>query len=301
MRHLTLLLTLAVILQFSGLDAVGQDGAERGMRQVTDQIGRKVMVPERPQRIIALIPSLTEIVYALGAGDRLVGATQYAKEPGEAADLPRVGSYLHLDVERIVALRPDLCLAGRDGNPKHLIERIEKMNIPVYVFDPRTLQEIIESVRLLGNLLQAEEKAENIARDMERKIAEVDRKVGEIKERPGVFFQIDAAPMVSAGSDTFIDRLITRAGGRNLAAGPVSYPRYSWEDILVMQPDVVIIASMAGGYTEEQLKNEWRKWRQIPAVRKDRIYVVDASLFDRPVPRLADGLITLANILHPEK
>jgi iron complex transport system substrate-binding protein len=269
------------------------------MREVVDQVGRRLMVPERPGRIVALIPSLTEIVFDLGRGERLAGATRYAKEPPAAAELPRVGSYLHLDVERIVALRPDLCIAARDGNPKHLIERVEGLGIPVYVFDPRTLPEIIESVRLLGNLLQAEERAEEIARQMERKLARVDARVAGLAERPGIFFQIDAAPIVSAGTGTFIDRLIARAGGRNLAAGPVSYPRYSWEDILVMQPEVVIIASMAGGYTEDELRAEWMRWPQIPAVRQNRIHVVDASLFDRPVPRLADGLVTLAELFHP--
>jgi iron complex transport system substrate-binding protein len=291
---------LALIIVFfvsANLTAAQQQSS--GMRKVTDQIGRPVTVPVEPRRVVSLIPSLTEIVYELGRGDRLVGATSYAKEPPAAAELPRVGSYLHLDVERIIALKPDLCLAARDGNPRHLVERIENMGIPVYVFDPRSLEEIIESVRLLGGLLQAEEQAQDIALEMERKIEAVDSRISKISGRPAVFFQIDASPIVSAGSGTFIDRLITRAGGRNLAAGPVSYPRYSWEDILTLQPEIVIIASMAGGYSKEQLKEAWQKWQHIPAVRQSRIYVVDASLFDRPVPRLAEGLVILADLFHP--
>ena len=268
-------------------------------RVVTDQVGRSVRVPAHPQRVVSLIPSLTEIAFELGRGDVLVGATQYAKEPPAAAELPRVGSYLHLDVERIVALRPDLCIGVRDGNPEHLIQRIEKMNIPVYAFDPQTLPEIIESVRLLGELLGARDKAEEIAATMERKMSSVAERVERIENRPGVFFLIDASPMVSAGSGTFIDRLIVMAGGRNLAAGKTSYPRYSWEDILVLKPEIVIIASMAGGYSEKQLKDAWRKWPGIPAVENDRLYVVDANLFDRPLPRLADGLVELVNIFHP--
>ena len=269
-------------------------------RMLTDQVGRSVVVPVIPRRVVSLIPSLTEIVFDLGRGDVLVGATQYAKEPSEAADLPRVGSYLHLDIERIVALQPDLCLAIRDGNPEHLIQRIEKMKIPVYAFDPQTLPEIIESVQLLGELLGAQDRADEITEVMEQKIALVEARVKKVKKRPGVFFQIDASPMVSAGSGTFIDRLIVRAGGKNLAEGKVSYPRYSWEDIIVMQPEVVIIASMAGGYSEEQLKDAWRKWPNIPAVKQNRLYVIDANIFDRPVPRLADGLVELVKLFHPE-
>lgn len=269
-------------------------------RLVRDQVGREVEVPVKPHRIVSLIPSLTEIVYGLDRGDLLIGATKYAREPSAAAALSRVGTYLHLDIERIVALKPDLCLGAKDGNPEHLIRRIEELDIPVFAFDPRTLSEISQSVLMLGELLNAEQEAARIVASMEEKLAVVDRKVGRDSSRPGVFFLIDASPMVSAGSGTFIDRMITRAGGRNLAAGPQSYPRYSWEDILTMQPGIVIIASMAGGYTEQQLKDEWLKWPNIPAVRDNRIYVVDAALFDRPVPRLVDGLVMLADLFHPD-
>ena len=134
---------------------------------------------------------------------------------------------------------------------------------------------------------------------MQLKIDTVEKRIHNIPSRPGVFFQIDANPMVSAGKNTFIDRLITMAGGRNLAAGDKTYPRYSWEDILVMQPDVVIIASMAGGYTKRQLKEAWTRWPQLPAVQSNRVFVVDADLFDRPVPRIADGLVALAGLIHP--
>lgn len=269
-------------------------------RVLQDQVGRTVTVPERPQRVIALIPSLTEIVFALGRGDLLVGATQFANEPPAAAKLPRVGSYLHLDIERIVALQPDLCLASRDGNPEHLVRRIEQFGIPVFALDPKTLPEISDSVALLGELLDARPQAAAITLDMAAKMAAVERLVEKASARPRVFFQIDASPLVSAGRETFIDRLITGAGGRNLAGERASYPRFSWEEILAMQPEVVIIASMAGGYSEEQLKAEWAKWPGIPAVKNGRVHVVDASLFDRPVPRLADGLVELARLLHPE-
>lgn len=269
-------------------------------RTMQDQIGRTVNVPVMPKRIIALIPSLTEIVFELGRGSLLVGATQYAKEPPQAADLPRVGSYLHLDIERILALRPDLCLAVRDGNPAHLVRRIEKLGIPVFAFESQTISQIIESVRIMGELLDASEKASAIISEMQAKIDSVDQSTQKIQSRPGVFFQIDANPMVSAGRNTFIDQLITMAGGRNLAAGGDTYPRYSWEDILILQPEVVIIASMAGGYSKEQLKAAWMKWPQIPAVQSGRVHVVNADLFDRPVPRLADGLIALAELIAPE-
>ncbi len=246
------------------------------------------------------MPSITEIVFALGAGGRLVGATRYSNEPPAARKITRVGSYVHLDVEKIVSLGPDLCLAIRDGNPKHIIDRLETLSIPVYTLDPRNLDEIVESILMLGEALDAREQAAATAEKMHLRLNAVADRVGRTVSRPGVFFQIDAAPIISAGSNTFIDKLITRAGGVNLAAGPKTYPRYSWEEILAMRPEIVIIASMAGGFTPEELKAGWRKWPQIPAVKNHRLYVVEADLFDRPTPRLINGLELLAEIIHPE-
>lgn len=269
-------------------------------REIIDQVGRSVTLPDNPKRVVSLMPSVTEMVYDLGAGDLLVGATLYATSPHAASLLPRVGSYKHLDVEKIIRLQPDLCLAVRDGNPKHIVDKLVAVGVPVFVVDPRTLEEIKESVHFLGQVLGVHKNAEKIIADMDNRLSAIDNAVKRAKFSPKVFFQIDAAPIISAGSNTFIDRLIVRAGGINMANGPKPYPRYSWEDILTMQPELVVIASMAGGYTDEELKAGWKKWPQIPAVKNNRLYVVDADLFDRPIPRLVDGLERLLEILHPE-
>lgn len=269
-------------------------------RVLTDPVGRKIDVPEDPRRIIALAPSLTEIIFLLHEDSRLKGATQFSTVPEEARALPRVGSYVHLDLERIVALRPDLCLASKDGNPKYIVEKIAELGIPVYVVDPRNLQGIITTIEGIGRLLNASARAEEIVQDMERRIGQVRARVAQTHTRPRVFFQIDAAPMVSVGTHTFINELITLAGGINVTAGNVPYPQLTWEKILTLQPDITIISSMAGGHSPQRLKKTWREWRQIPSVRTGRIYVVDADLFDRPTPHLVDGLEALLLIIHPE-
>lgn len=260
-----------------------------------DQAGRQVTLASSPQRIISLMPSVTEIFFDLGAGERLKGVTMYSNEPPAAAQLPKVGSYVHLDLEKIISLEPDLCLAVRDGNPIHIINKITALGIPVFTVDPRNLEEIMESIEMLGRVLEAEDKAKKITLAMKKRIAAAEKNVPEGR-RPAVFFQIDAAPIISAGSNTFIDQLISRAGGVNLAAGPTPYPRYSWEDILLMQPEIVLIASMAGGHSPEDLKAGWMKWTRIPAVKNKKLYVVDAGLFDRPTARLIDGLEILVEI-----
>lgn len=270
-------------------------------RKVVDQAGREVEIPADPGRIISLAPSITEVVFSLGKGNLLKGATLYSDDPPEARKLPRVGSYVQLDIEKIVALRPDLCLAIKDGNPIHTVNRIESLGVPVYVVNPRSLESIVAMVDGLGNILGAAERAERITGDMRARMEKIRNRLGDKIDRPKVFFQIDAAPIVSAGRNTFIDELIVTAGGINLAANAgTAYPKFSWEDILALQPEVAIVASMAGGFSAEDLRSGWQRWPQLPAVKNKRVHVVDAGLVDRPTPRLIDGLETFAAIIHPE-
>lgn len=290
-NHIFLLLALLCLIQ-----PVSGEAAT-----VEDQTGRTVQVPDNPKRIISLMPSLTEMVFALGQGERIIAVTRYSNTPPAVRKLPKVGSYVHLDLERIVAFKPDLCLAYRDGNPKFVIDKLEALGIPVYAFDPRSLEGIMDSISRLGAIVHAEARAAAQVAAMEKRLDKIEARAAGFARKPRVFFQIDASPIVSAGSNTFIHKLITRAGGVNLAAGDTPYPRYSWEDVLLMAPDVVIVTSMAGGYTEEQLKAGWLKWPQVPAVRNSRIYVVSADQFDRPTERLLDGLEKMMEILHPEE
>lgn len=269
-------------------------------REVLDQAGRRLIVPDTPQRVVALAPSLAEIVYSLGAEGVLKGATQFSNYPPEAELLPRVGSYVRLDIEKIVAMEPDLCLAIRDGNPKHLVEQIEALGIPVYVIDPRDIRGIMQAIEGIGDVLGVSFKARILTAAMELRVARIKEKMSLSRTQPKVFFQVDAAPIITAGSNTFTHELITLAGGTNLGAGSVPYPRFSWEQVLLLQPDIVIVTSMAGGHAPEQLKQEWRRWPQLPAVKNNNIHVVDADLFDRPTARLIDGLEALARIIHPE-
>jgi iron complex transport system substrate-binding protein len=289
--------TRIVILVFLAFLFAAEDAIAR---HVIDQVGRAVEVPENPERVIALAPSITEIIFALGAEGRLKGVTLYSDYPVQAKILPRVGSYVHLDLEKIVALNPDLCLAIKDGNPRHLVDKIVEMGIPVYVIDPHDLEQTMDTITRIGFLLNVEQAAGTLVTDMEKRIKRVQELVKRADHIPRVFFQIDAEPIVSAGNDTFINELIVLAGGKNTAAGEDPYPRYSLEDILVLQPEIILISSMAGGLDAEKLIMEWQRWKQLHAVQNGQIHVVDADLFDRPTPRLVTGLEVIAAILHPE-
>ncbi|MFZ5775839.1 MAG: ABC transporter substrate-binding protein [Thermodesulfobacteriota bacterium] len=271
-----------------------------GAATVTDQAGRTVTIPHTPKRIIALAPSLVEIVYDLGEGSRLVGATQFSDFPAEAQRLPRVGSYVRLDLERIVALSPDLCLGIKEGNPKHQVEKIEATGIPVYVIDPRDLAGVMEAIRGVGAVLGVATKAEAVAVEMAGRIEKVRRRAAAATTRPRVFFQLYSPPIVTAGDNTFTHEMITLAGGLNLGAGPVAYPRFSWEEVLARDPEVVVVTAMGGKQAPEHLLAQWRQWPQLSAMKNGRIHVVEDNLFDRPTRRLIDGLEALARIIHPE-
>jgi iron complex transport system substrate-binding protein len=278
----------------------GQAAAADVRRTLTDQLGRTVAVPASPQRMVALAPSITEVVFALGQGHRLAGATAFSNFPAAARNLPKVGSYVHLDLEKILALQPDLCLAIKDGNPKTVIERLEALGIPVYAVDIKNMTTLMDALRLLGGLLSAETAAQALTKRLGERIEGVQAVVSQARTRPRVFFQIGIAPIVSAGSETFIHELIETAGGINTAAGPTAYPRFSREQVLALAPDVFIISSMARGRVFDKIKAEWSHWSQMPAAANDRIHLVDSDVYDRPTPRLVDAMEELAGLIHPE-
>ncbi len=270
-------------------------------KTVTDQAGRRVRVPDHPLRIVSLAPSITEILFALDLSHRLVGATQFSDYPAAARALPKVGSYVHLNVEKVVALAPDLCIAVKDGNPATAVDKLEGMGIAVYAVDPRNLESVLGTMTELGRLLDVAERAATIVSNMRARIERVERCVSGAAHRPTVFIQIGITPIVSVGTATFIHELIDRAGGINLAQGQTPYPRFSKEEVIVMRPEILIITSMARQAVFEAVKHDWQQWREMPAVKNDRIHLVDSDVMDRPSPRLVDGLELLARLIHPDR
>jgi len=263
-----------------------------------DQTGRQVLLPENPRRVISLAPSITEIVFALGQGELLKGVTLYSDFPPEARKIYKIGSYIHPDIEKIMALNPDLCIAIKEGNPKSAVDKLETLGIPVFAVDPTDLDTVIDATIKISKILNAKEAGKVLASKMHSRIQKIKSLTSKKSLCPGVFFQIGVSPIVSAGTKTFINELIELAGGRNLAQGAVIYPRYSREQVLGLAPDIIIITSMARGAVFKKVKKEWESWPQIPAARNHQIFLVNSNLFDRPSPRLLDGLELLFEIIR---
>jgi cobalamin transport system substrate-binding protein len=268
-------------------------------RAMVDPVGRKVAVPADPQRVVALAPSITEIVYALGQQARLRGVSRFSDYPPAAIELPKVGSYIQLDVERIVALAPDLCIGIKDGNPLATVEQLDSLGIPVFAVNSVDLETTMQSIAAIGDVLNAGPRAQAIVADMRRRIRRVASIAAGADHKPRVFVQIGVSPIVSVGDGTFINELITLAGGVNVAAGPNPYPRFSVEQVIALAPDVLVISSMARATVFEEVKAGWMQWPVIPAVAHRAVFIAPTNIFDRPTPRLVDGLEQMARYIHP--
>lgn len=268
--------------------------------EVTDEAGRKVRLSTTPGRIVALAPSITECLFALGLNSEVVGVTEHTNFPPQATSRPKVGSYIHLQLEAIVALKPDLVLATRDGNPKEQIRRLEEMGLTVFVLDPRSLEGLFNTLLSLGEVLGRREEAGNLVFRLQQRIEGIKRNLG-TRAKPRVLLQVGAQPLVVAGADTLQNHLIELAGGHNVAASlGRGYPMLSLESAMTLAPEVIIISSMADPRGAEQEKKRWNRWNTLPAVKSGRIHVIDGDLIDRPSPRIVEGLEELALIIHPE-
>ena len=275
----------------------------REMIQVVDQTGRVMMIPQSPERVISLAPSITEIVFDLHRENCLKGVTKYSDFPEQAKKLPKIGSYIQIDLEKIVRLKPDLCIAVKDGNPLQTVQRLCDLGIPVYAVNPMNLQSVMDMVTNIGDILNAQTRARALVFNMKSRIEKIKSIVAKSINKPKVFFQIGIAPIVSAGTDTFLNELINLGGGINLGEGKNPYPRFSMEQVIRLNPDIILISSMARSKNDEiftEIKHKWETWNMISAVKNKRIFIVDSNIFDRPTPRLIDALETLAQIIHPE-
>jgi len=265
-----------------------------------DALGRTVTLPKEPVRIVALAPSLTEILFFLGLGDRIAGVADYSNYPEAALAKPRVGSYVNVNIEKIISLSPDLAIGTKDGNSRPDIELLEQAGIPVFIVNPRDVESAIESVALIGAVCGLPEKAALMASGLKRRLDAV-RDAIQYQKKPLVFLQINTAPVMTVNKNTVHDDVITLAGGVNMTSDdPVTYPRISVEEVIRRGPDVIIISSMERGARFEEARKAWMQWTSIPAVKSNRVYVIDSDLIDRPSPRIIDGLEAMARMIHPE-
>ena len=275
-------------------------GGRAGAATVTDETGRTVTVPDRPERIIGLTPSLTEILFALGLGDRVVGATTWADYPEQARQLTRVGDYVSPNLEQVVVLKPDLVLANQEGNPDWAVEKLEAAGIAVYVTRPVDPLQLPESLRRLGEICGAPDEGRHLSARLQNMFDTVRSRLEGVALKPTLLL-IGHNPMVSVGSDTFNGKILVLAAADNIAAGaPGHWPRLSLEYVLEMQPQVVVVSTMDKGSDVEKQLDFWRNLPGLKGRPGLRVGSIESDLIDRPGPRLELGLDRLVRLIHPE-
>ena len=265
-----------------------------------DALGREISVPAPPKRLIALAPNLTEILFALGLGDRVVGVTNHCNYPPEARLKPRVGSYIHLNVEQIISLSPDLVIGTVDGNERYILDLLEQAHVKVFFVNPRDVRQAIETISTVGLVCGVPENARQLSGNLTLRVNRV-VEVTSPRKRPLVFLQIHIQPIMTVSKNTVHHDLILLAGGDNMTADePVTYPRISLEEVIRRKPEVILVSSMEREGRFEKARQDWLQWTSIPAVQKGKVHLIDSDLIDRPSPRVVDGLEIMARLLHPE-
>ncbi|MDE2598700.1 MAG: cobalamin-binding protein [Rhodocyclaceae bacterium] len=281
----TLLLALALLCAQARADIVLRDDTRTEVR---------LAAPAR--RIVSLAPNITEVLYAADAGDKLVGTVEFSDYPVAAKKLPRVGSYARIDIEAVAALKPDLVLAWDSGNPPAGVAQLRKLGIPVFVTEPKTLNDIPRDIERYGRLAGTETTSLRAADEFRRKLAALhDRYAGRKPVR--MFYEVWDEPLMTVNGKQIISDVIRLCGGVNVFADlPALAPTVSVEAVLAANPDAII----AGGMGERNAGwlEPWKKWPRLKATAQGNLFFIDPNLLQRHTPRLLDGAEQLCAVLE---
>nr|WP_231489501.1 cobalamin-binding protein [Halomonas saliphila] len=252
-----------------------------------DDRDREVCLPAPASRIAALSPGATELVYAAGAGEKVVAVVAYSDYPPEARDVPSVGSHTRMDLETLVSLRPDLVIGWTTGNPPEQLETIEALGMPVFYIEPREFEDVSGAIERLARLAATREEGERAAEEFRTGMAELAERYADA-EPVSVFYQVWDEPLMTINDEHLIGKVLTLCGGVNVF-GELSrlVPRIGDEAVLDADPEAIL----AGGMGEENRDwlTHWQRYTELTAVRRDNLYFVPPSLIQRPTPRLLEG------------
>ena len=270
---------IGLLLQTAALTAAAQIS-------VTDDNGETVTLAQPAQRIISLAPSMTELLFSLGAGERIVGVMDFSDYPEQARLLPVVGRFDMLDMERIIALQPDLVVAWRSGNPRASVQRLKDLGINVYVAEPESLFSIADHLTRLGVLTAQQAEAQVLREHFEQSLASLQADYAQ-RTPVSVFYQVWHSPIISVGGAELINDMITLCGGRNIFAELPVGPKVNLEDVLQRNPQVII----ASGSSPEAPSwlNDWLNWPRLQAVQNQHLYSIAPDIVQRHSMRALQG------------
>ncbi|QIB26452.1 ABC transporter substrate-binding protein [Caloranaerobacter azorensis] len=266
--------------------------------EVEDDFGNKVTIEKEPLRIVSLAPSHTEILFAIGLGNRVVGVTNYCNYPEEAKSKEKVGDFFNVNVEKIIELAPDLVIQYGQGK-EEVNKRLKEAGIKVLSYEPESIDDVINLIDELGKITNRQRAAKMTIVDMMAKRDFV-LSVVSGKEKVKVFYELQAKPLMTAGPGSFIDELINLAGGENIAKDAKGkYPQFDLEQLIERNPDVYLTSKYGENKTVDSIKSR-DGYENINAIKNDRVYILDPDIISRPGPRIVDGLELIARKIHPE-
>lgn len=259
---------------------------------VVDDAGQTVTLAQPARRVVSLAPHVTEMIFAAGGGDRIVGTVHYSDYPPQARDIPRVGDNKALDLERIAALKPDLIVVWRHGNAQKQTDRLRALGLPLFYSEPRKLASIPENVEKLGMLLGTEATARRAA-DSFRQQVETLRKTYAARPPVTVFYQVWQQPLMTLNGQHLVSDMLALCGGRNLfGAETPLVPTVSVEAVVAGNPEAMLTAGMGATRSDQPLPDYamWQRWKQITAVARNNLFVIDGDLVNRAGPRVVQGI-----------
>jgi len=292
---LSIALVIALVLTIYIFARPTSEAEPASPEYVFDDLGRLVAINGTPQRIVSLAPSNTEILFALGLGDKVVGVTDWCNYPPEALEKEKVGGYVTPDIEKIVALNPDLILVAY-GTPMEVINTMVGLGLTVFGIKTTDLDDVLNDIRTVGEITDKEVEAYALTSEMAVGIKAVTDQTEELEQRPRVFYIVGHEPSLwTAGSGTFIHELIEKGGGVNTCQNITGYSEISIEYVLARDPEIII----TGEWSYEWAQNA-TELASTNASQTGRIYTLDDDLAQRPGPRLVEGLEWFAHFIHPE-
>lgn len=257
--------------------------------RITDDAGRSVVLPQPATRIVSLAPHITELLFAAGAGARIVGTVRYSDYPAAALRIPRIGDSAQLDLERIVALKPNLVIAWRHGNARGQVDRLRGLGIPVFYNEPRRVADVARSIAQFGLLAGTRKIADAAARRFAARAAAL-RAIYGGRPQVSVFFEAWERPLMTVNGQQLISDLITLCGGRNVfERSKALVPVISTEDVLAADPEVIVASGR---------KPDWSRWPQLKAVARGNVFALPYALIARPAPRILQGTRRLCEDLQ---
>ena len=268
-------------------------------RTFVDDSGRKLYFAKAPRRVLSLAPSLTEMLFAIGLDDQIVGVTNFCNYPPAAADKPKVG-YTQPNLESLLSLSPDMVAAPGELLRADVLAKLEALKVPTFIFEAKSLEHVLAHIHTLGRIFERSTAADALTRHMRERIAEVSRRVQTV-ERKRVLYVLSSHPLITVGPNSYIHQMIELAGGINVAAGTSgAYPRLSMETVLEKDPEILVFPVGSTESVPEHEQQTWKRWTGLSAVQRHRLHVVSSDALNRPGPRVVDGLEQLAQVIHPE-